>query len=647
MIKAIETFYKDECYKRLKVPIENNERLGNKIERFIKDWAKFNKREKVTVLKNNVISEFDIESTSNINQIKEEMVNFKGKSLDIQKKINGLLETIGKNDKFNDLDKIYSEMNENYLNIMKDIGDLKYDKLTIQKIQDIKNKNAEMDYNFKELLNDKMYNINNNVNMNMNNGINNQQQPYLQPQHPQMPSQNLPQFNQNNQEPFAQSVNIVNQEYSKRMSENFNLFNNEKNSQMMNSLNNSQNSFNNNFNNNNFNNNNNNMNNNMNKNMNNNMNNNINNNMNNNINNNMNNNINNNMNNNMNNNFNNNNMNNNFNNNGNNNINNNMNNSIYNNNIPQQNLLDEQIQRENQSQFTYELIIYLKEKSDDILIYNEKYGLTKTKIDPSSDLKIFPVKSKFVNLGTSALLVGGEKQEGNYKEKIKKCYLITLIENESSKIYEVNVMPYADLIEARERHNLIFLPDKNWVFACSGFYITSCEYTNIYEGKWQSISSLNKSRGNASMAYVNDQYIFVIGGFSIKQNNKGVYLDDIEYFDINNMKKGWTIINYINNKGYNMALTALGVVPISKSMFLICGGYDGKEYIRNVYKVDCKNLEHPIVEETQSLGEPTIFMHNLFCKIRKSYFNFGMNGEMYGFDYENWRFGMLNFNQNK
>jgi len=121
MLKAIETFYKDECFKRLKVPIENNERLGNKIERFIKDWAKFNKREKVTVLKNNVIQEFDDESSSNINQIQEEMKNFKGKSIDIQKKINGLLETISKNDKFNDLDKVYSEMNDNYLNIMKDI----------------------------------------------------------------------------------------------------------------------------------------------------------------------------------------------------------------------------------------------------------------------------------------------------------------------------------------------------------------------------------------------------------------------------------------------------------------------------------------------------------------------------------------------
>ena len=38
----------------------------------------------------------------NINKIKGEMKNFKGKSLDISKKINGLLETISKNEKFSD-----------------------------------------------------------------------------------------------------------------------------------------------------------------------------------------------------------------------------------------------------------------------------------------------------------------------------------------------------------------------------------------------------------------------------------------------------------------------------------------------------------------------------------------------------------------
>ena len=70
MLKAIETFYKNECFKRLKIPIENNERLGNKIDRFIKDWAKFNKREKVNVLKNNIIADFEKESENNINTIK-------------------------------------------------------------------------------------------------------------------------------------------------------------------------------------------------------------------------------------------------------------------------------------------------------------------------------------------------------------------------------------------------------------------------------------------------------------------------------------------------------------------------------------------------------------------------------------------------
>ena len=189
MLKAIESFYKDECFKRLKVPIDNNERLGNKIERFIKDWAKFNKREKVSVLKNNVISEFETESQNNINLIKEEMKNFKGKSLDIEKKVNGLLENISKNDKFNELDKVYSEMNENYLNIMKDIGDLKYDKLIIQKLEDIKNKKADVDYNYKELLNDKMFNDK----IEINNQL--QPNPKMPPQMPpQMPLQMPPQM---------------------------------------------------------------------------------------------------------------------------------------------------------------------------------------------------------------------------------------------------------------------------------------------------------------------------------------------------------------------------------------------------------------------------------------------------------------------
>ena len=65
IIKSIEIFYKDECYKRLQKPIESNEILGKKIERFIKDWSQYNKREKVMVLKNNVIEDFQKETENN------------------------------------------------------------------------------------------------------------------------------------------------------------------------------------------------------------------------------------------------------------------------------------------------------------------------------------------------------------------------------------------------------------------------------------------------------------------------------------------------------------------------------------------------------------------------------------------------------
>jgi hypothetical protein len=483
-----------------------------------------------------------------------------------------------------------------------------------------------------------------------------------------MPFENSQQFNNQQQQFLAQSMNVGNQMgnnglmIQNRSSENFNLFGDRRNSMdNSNNFNNNSNN-NNNFNNNNFNNNNNYNNNNFNNNQNNNMNNfnNNNNNFNNNNNNNFNNNFNNNnnqninMNNpmNINNNFNNNsqnnnmNLNNNFNNN-NNNFNNNFNNNN-NNNLNNLNMMDNnQLKLENQSQFTYDLIMYLKEKTDDILMYNEKHGLRTIKLGQSSELKFFPPKSRFVNLGTSVLLAGGEKQENNNKIKLSKCYLITLMEDESANKYEVNVMPYGPLKEPRERHNLLFLPNKHFVFACSGFYSKTCEYTDIYKGEWEMIGPLHKARGNASMAYVNERYVYILGGFELEEKAQGNYLNDIEYFDINNFAKGWTVINFVNNRGVNTSLTALGIVPITKNIFLICGGYDGKEYKSNVYKVDCNNHEHPTIEETSSLGKNSIFIHNMFCKIKKSYFNFDMQGQMFGFDYENWRFGILNSNANK
>ena len=157
------------------------------------------------------------------------------------------------------------------------------------------------------------------------------------------------------------------------------------------------------------------------------------------------------------------------------------------------------------------------------------------------------------------------------------------------------------------------------------------------------INPLKRNRGNASMAFINERYIYIIGGFEITKENpkEGSYLSDIEYMDINNFGKGWTTINFVNNKGYNLGLSAPGILPVTNSIFLICGGFDGKKYNDYVYKIDCHDYEKPIVEETNAISNKSIFIHNMFCKIRNSYFNFDYNDNLHGFDFGNWRFGIL------
>ena len=633
ILKAIEIFYKDECYKRLQKPIESNEILGKKIERFIKDWTNYNKREKVMVLKNNVIEDFQKETETNLNIIKEEMKNFKGKSLDIEKKINGLIDTLSKNDKNNELNKIYSEMSDNYLNILKDIGELKYDKLTVQKIEDIKNKKVDVNYDYKSLLKDRMFNNNYNENNdkvqppiidNSNNLIKNnipQQNQYGPPQnqypqyppqnnqyppqqnqipsqqnnqyppqnnYPPQPKNNLPQYpNQNKDENFINNNNNNNNnnlDDSNKLDD-FNLFSHNQSGNIQNNDSNIKNNMNN--------------------------------------------------------------YDNNFNDEFSNPYGKKENKQMPNVNPPSnQNQIQNQnqnIKQDNETQFNYELIIYLV--NDRILAYNEKHGLFSLKLE-EENLRKVPEKSRFINLGQSALLTGGMTPEN--KASVK-CYLVGLIENDSSMKpnYSVNVTSYGDFKEGRERHNLIYCPNKNYVFACGGFFSKSCEYTDVYRGNWELISPMNKSRGNASMAYVNDRFIYIIGGFELSNDapKKGNYLGDLEYFDTNNFGNGWRVINFTNPHGYNLNLTALGIVPINKTIFLICGGYDGREYKKDVYKVDCNNYSCPLVERTTELNNATIFTNNMFCKIRKSYFNFDYQGQMYGFDYENWRFGMLNMSR--
>ena len=300
-------------------------------------------------------------------------------------------------------------------------------------------------------------------------------------------------------------------------------------------------------------------------------------------------------------------------------------------------------------EYNYDLLIYLKERKNELLIYNKKNNIIKKIIKQENfkncqNFEVFPFKSKFVNLGKSLLLTGGIMK----KQKVNKCYLISAIETKNNLLtYEINITASGDLKEKRENHNIIYLPDKNYVFVCSGYLTKSCEYTNLSKGTWEEIKPLNKNRFNASMAYINERYIYIFYGSDYEvENDKTLYLNDMEYFDLNNFEKGWTMINYINEKAYDLSLCAIGVIPVSKNEFLICGGCVENKYKTKTYKINCKDYENPIIEDV-NINLNAIFIHNLFCKIGDAYFNFDFSSKLYKFDYQNMSLGVFSETQVK
>ena len=67
--------------------------------------------------------------------------------------------------------------------------------------------------------------------------------------------------------------------------------------------------------------------------------------------------------------------------------------------------------------------------------------------------------------------------------------------------------------------------------------------------------------------------------------------------NINGMTNKIMRQNFSNQNTYNLGLTALGVIPISSNSFIICGGYDGKEY-KPTFKVFVDDATEAVFEES-------------------------------------------------
>jgi hypothetical protein len=298
-----------------------------------------------------------------------------------------------------------------------------------------------------------------------------------------------------------------------------------------------------------------------------------------------------------------------------------------------------------QNQFNYDLVIGVKPKSDEIIVYDPRGPiLTNLKItpslfqDPQKAFTTFHDNSKYVNLGFSILLTGGYLN----KQMSNACFLIVLCKKEKSNgknsSFDISVMSYSNMLEARERHNILHLSDRNLVMVCSGFFSNTAEMTDVNSGVWKSLPKLNDVRANASIAYVNRRFVWMFGGFKINESKIGVYLNSCEVLDLDNLNKGWILFN--NQKlGFNFQLSAMGIINIEENSILICGGYDGTQYKKDVHKIYTHETEIIKVEKfNNSLPGNYIFLHNNFVRVDTSTYNYDFQMNLIKYDTNDFSF---------
>lgn len=251
-------------------------------------------------------------------------------------------------------------------------------------------------------------------------------------------------------------------------------------------------------------------------------------------------------------------------------------------------------------------------------------------------VSIFPPDfTKYCNLGRSLIITGGFDRIRGIT--LENCWV--LIPEETSTGFNAKILPYPSMIHKRERHNMIYLSNLNIVIVCGGFYTNTSEYLDLNTTRnWAEIPNMKHSRGNATMAYINQSHVYCIGGFEIVGNNKGVYHSSIEVLDIRNMSNGWSLLT-IEGK-FSLApefkLCAMGVINQANDRILLIGGYDGSKYVNSIYEAtfDANSAGMTKLEKlSHKLINGTIFQSNsTFISEGRRAYNFDYRCKLIIFD---------------
>jgi len=202
------------------------------------------------------------------------------------------------------------------------------------------------------------------------------------------------------------------------------------------------------------------------------------------------------------------------------------------------------------------------------------------------------------------ILTGGFNS--NTKSASKTTFVLNLNNNEKCFLD----LKFGDLDNARFMHGSINIKNK-FILVFGGKneknFVLKNEILDINEKKWKNFPDLLNPKANFSYCVVNENNLFLFGGF--EENGKysenkltkcEINVDDFE-------KSLWKNINLKGKNIENLPLACVGMFPNDDNI-IICGGTNGKELIDSIFEID---TNEETVEKIGKLNQARSNCHTL------------------------------------
>ena len=199
---------------------------------------------------------------------------------------------------------------------------------------------------------------------------------------------------------------------------------------------------------------------------------------------------------------------------------------------------------------------------------------------------------KTLNTPNSLYLIGGEDYFGDSLNSVWK-FDLNYSKMKANKV--------ENMIFRRKNHNVIYLKKYKFLFVCGGDDEISCEYYNLNEKNWKSISKiLHSPIKQGCLFLINETKLFLLGGYNTKEkeyNQRCEMLDlkeEFENFYKNKNEKFWKNINIKPNCDFFMK-SYMGIInlPLTNKVTILGG--------EKLYNIDFFYDEKKIKEKLNTL----------------------------------------------